>query len=129
VLALALAAFACRGDPPPEEPPARAPLPGLGDPAVVRSISPDGGAPGTEVILRAGGLPRDTEVEIGFGAPNTDFEILGRARTDSLGDVTATLAVPAWAIPGQGYMFVVAPVDQPPRAASDTFRVTPRGVP
>src|SRR5690606_2205077 len=95
------------------------------DPAVVRSIIPDSGAPGSAVTLRAGGLPRGIDVEFGFGAANTDFEILGQARTDSLGEVTATLAVPAWAVPGEGYMFVVAPVNQPPRAASDTFRVTP----
>jgi hypothetical protein len=67
------------------------------------------------------------EFEIGFGAPNTSFEILGRATSDSVGELSAALAVPAWAAPGSGYMFVVAPVNQPPRAASDTFRVTEPG--
>jgi hypothetical protein len=94
------------------------------DPATVRSITPTSGVPGTEVTLRAGGLPPETDMEIGFGAPNTNFEILVQVRTDRDGELVTTLDIPAWAEPGRGYMFVVAPVNQPPRAASDTFRVT-----
>jgi hypothetical protein len=95
------------------------------DPAAVRSITPSSGPPRTEVTLRAGGLPPGMNVEIGFGAANTNFEILGQARADSVGEVGMTVVVPAWAEAGRGYLFVVAPVNQPPRAASDTFRVTP----
>jgi hypothetical protein len=134
VLGLVLAAtvlVSCRGGEPPaaeEGPqldlPRDVPVPPP-DPARVHSISPGSGAPGTDVTLRAGGLPPGSEVEIGFGAPNTNFEILGRATVDSAGEISTTLAVPDWAEPGRGYMFVVALVNQPPRAASDTFRVTP----
>jgi hypothetical protein len=76
------------------------------------------------VTIRAGGLPPGGQFEVGFGAANSNFEILGQARADSLGELTAVVKIPGWAEAGKGYQFVVAPVNQPPRAISDTFRVT-----
>jgi hypothetical protein len=117
------------GGPEPREgaPEGAAPAPEVqapADPATVRSIAPASGAPGTEVTVRAGGLPPGARFEVGFGAANTNFEILGQAAADSLGELSVVVKVPEWAEAGRGYQFVVAPVNQPPRAASDTFRVT-----
>ena len=129
LLAGALLAGGCGDDAAPDPdagsgaPPPAAPTPPP-DPARVHSISPTNGPPGTAVTIRAGGLPAATEFEIGFGAANSNFEILGRASSDGAGELSVTLSVPAWAEPGRSYVFVVAPVNQPPRAASDTFRVT-----
>jgi hypothetical protein len=119
---------ACGGaEPPVGEPPgggAPAAVQAPADPATVRSIQPTTGGPGTEVTVRAGGLPPGGQFEVGFGAANSNFEILGQARADSLGELSTIVKVPAWAEAGKGYQFVVAPVNQPPRALSDTFRVT-----
>jgi hypothetical protein len=45
------------------------------------SLTPGNGTVGTTVILSAKGLPADTAVVIGGGAPGTAYEVLQRART------------------------------------------------
>ena len=126
-LIAALFLLSCGTDDPGTEAPAEFPpeTPAPASPVTVRSVTPTSGPVGSKVTVRAGGLPPGAQAEFGFGAPNSNFEVLGRAPADSVGEVTTELTVPSWATPGTGYMFVVGLVDRPPSAMSDTFRVTP----
>jgi hypothetical protein len=94
--------------------------------AIVATPTPDSGAVGAEVTLTASGLPPGASVEIGFGAAQANFEVLGHATVDARGGLVSVVTVPSWAEAGRGYHFVIALVDQPPLALSRPFRVTPR---
>lgn len=91
------------------------------------SFSPQQGPTGSQVQITASGFPADTAVEIGFGPPQSEYEVTSQARTDAQGRLTTTVEVPSWAEDGRPYVFVVAERgNQPnlPKAVSDPFTVT-----
>ncbi len=93
------------------------------------AISPPGGPGGTEVVVRARGLPPGSTVVVGFGGIASPHEILGEAPTDSEGALSLTDTIPSWVEPNRSYLFYVAFSDQRPVAFSDPFLVTgPDGV-
>ena len=87
------------------------------------SVSPSVAGTGAAVRVSASGFRPHTEVEIGFGPPSSEYEVVARARTDARGEVEARVRVPEWAEPGASYLWVVAERDYDPKALSDTFRV------
>jgi hypothetical protein len=93
---------------------------------VVPSLSPASGAAGTRVTLTASGLPPGLALEIGFGAPMQNFEVLAQATVDAQGSLSSVVTVPSWAEAGRAYHFVMAPVNQPPLGLSRPFQVTAR---
>jgi hypothetical protein len=94
-------------------------------PSVVLRLTTSSGPAGSSVSVHATGLQPDAQVELGFGGPQSDFEILVRGRSDANGDATLSGNVPTWAEVGKEYRFTIAPVDQPPVGSSDPFAVTP----
>ena len=87
------------------------------------SATPSVVAPGGELQVRAAGFPRDIAVEIGFGPPRSEYEVVARARSDAAGRVAASVSVPSWARAGEPYVIVVAGPANRPTAISDTVRV------
>lgn len=87
-------------------------------------IEPRGGPVGTEVALRMGGLPAETALVIGFGAPREGYEWIGAGESDGAGVLSATLRVPAWSEENALHYFFVALPDRPPLGTSPGFHVT-----
>jgi hypothetical protein len=125
--ALTLAAAACGGaeditpmpDPVPDDDPV------VGVPAI--SISPHSGTAGSDVQVSASGFEAGERVGIGFGPPQSEYQIFARATADASGDVTTTVSVPDWAEAGRDYLFVVAPEGTGEEALSSTFTVEAAG--
>jgi hypothetical protein len=59
----------------------------------IRSISPRWGPAGTEVHIRASGLPRSTTVYVALGALNMGYEVDHVEKTNDRGELTATLTL------------------------------------
>lgn len=87
-------------------------------------ISPRGGPPATEVAVRMEGLPANTGMVIGFGAPRAGYEWVGRAETDANGSLSATVEVPASAEENESHYFFVTLPERPPLGTSEAFHVT-----
>lgn len=88
------------------------------------SISPDSGSVGDDVQIQASGFEPGQEVGIGFGPPNSEFDIFTRVIADGAGGVTTTVAVPDWAESGREYVFAVSAEGGRTKAISTRFRVT-----
>lgn len=89
-------------------------------------IEPVQGAPGTEVLVTAWGLPSSSPVEIGFGPPASEYDVIQRTRSDEGGAVETRVHVPDRAEPGREYVFVAAEADGGPgrvKVVSERFRV------
>lgn len=103
---------------PPPEPP---------DPNAIESpsitVSPSTAAPGEEVRVEATGMPALADVVIGFGPPESEYEVLARYATDADGLISETVAVPDWAAAGRAYVWVVATPDNDVRLVSAEFSV------
>lgn len=122
--ALALAAFvaACGGAVEIEPTPMPAPAPD-GEQAI--SITPDAGTTATTVTVTATGFAPGTRVDIGFGPPASEYDVLKTVRAGSDGVVRATVEIPEW-VERRDYVFVAAgPGDQ--KLISERFRVTATG--
>jgi hypothetical protein len=92
------------------------------------AFTPDGGPVGTPVTVSAQGFAPEQAVVIGFGPPESEYEVIERVRTDGFGNVTATVEVPDWAEAGRSYVWVVAEPDAQPKViADDHFRVRAGG--
>jgi hypothetical protein len=85
------------------------------------SVLPNAGQPGDEVTLRAIGLRGDTEVRIGAGPPQSEYEILDTARSTRDGRLEATVTVPQWAADQDALVFVVE--TERVRLTSEPFRI------
>jgi len=106
-----------------EIPPATDAPPPSGD-ASIESVAPLAGAPGTPVTIEADGFAPGTTVDIGFGPPRSEYEVVDGALAESDGGVRAAVEVPGWAERGRRYVFVVADPDDGARAVSGAFHVT-----
>lgn len=88
------------------------------------SVSPDAGQAGDEIVLRASGLRGDTDVRIGAGPPESEYEIFADARTSRDGELEETIVVPQWAANQETLVFVVE-TDRV-RLVSEPFDVMPK---
>ena len=129
ILGVALTAVLFAGCGAPAEPPANDPPPAPtpppeapADPTL--SVSPMSGPPGGTVRITADGFPANTDVVVGIGPPNSEYEVIERVRTTADGRVTADVSVPEWTQAGRDYVWVVAGTANQPRVISDRFAVT-----
>jgi len=88
------------------------------------AVSPDSADPGERVTVRVTGFSPDNTIVIGFGPPESEYEVVQQVRTDGRGNVSASIAVPSWAERNRDYVWVAADRDNEPRVISDPFRVT-----
>jgi hypothetical protein len=92
------------------------------------SISPRGAPVDGAVTLSMAGLPPLQAVRIGFGSFG-QYEVVGRAEADELGNISVNLRVPTWAQRDGVHFFFVSLGGQVARALSDPFHVTaPDGI-
>lgn len=119
---LVLAIAAC-GGPEPEPEPEPGPAPDA-EPGI--RVSPPDGPAGSEVTVHGEGFQPGARIGIGFGPPDSEYEVLAHATADADGAVDAAATVPDWAESGRAYVFVaVAPGGG--KAVSSPYRVTPAG--
>ncbi|MBW3534590.1 MAG: hypothetical protein KY453_05145 [Gemmatimonadetes bacterium] len=100
------------------------PAPGA---ATITGVSPRSGPAGTDVRLRGTGFPPGSEIRIGFGPPQSEYDVLETVTAGPDGGVSTTVAVPSWAEGDRRYVFVLAAPADDPRAVSDAFHVTAAG--
>lgn len=94
-----------------------------GRPAI--TVEPLRGPPGTEVRVSARNFPSDAVLDVGFGPPRSEYEVLARTRSGGDGSTAAVVRVPDGAAPGRPHVFVVAYPPTMLRLTSDTFHVAP----
>lgn len=102
-----------------------APPPPGGEPAIV--LSADAAAVGDEVRVTGHNFAPNSTVRIGFGPPQSEYEVIRTVRADAEGTATATVRVPDWAETGREYLWVVAAPGNDPRVISDPFRIEQEG--
>ena len=93
-------------------------------PAPTVTVSPATAPAGSEVTVRARGFSGDNTIVIGFGPPESEYEVVRQARTDAEGSVSIRVDVPTWATAGRDYVWVAADRDNEPKVISERFRVT-----
>jgi LysM repeat protein len=109
-----------RREPAPERPGGRVEL----------AVSADAAAPGETVRLRATGFPPFTDVVVGVGPANSEYDVVSRGlRTSPDGALRTTAALPDAADPGEDWVFVVATPDARTKALSAPVAVTQAGRP
>lgn len=106
------------------DPPKETPAPDESPVAV--TMSPKSGSQNTDVTLRADGFPPNQPVDIGFGPPSSEYEVVGNARANARGEVSTTVTVPDWAENGREYVFVVAEAGGGEKAIFSPFSVRAR---
>lgn len=88
------------------------------------TIRPDSGPPGTRVTITASGFPANTNVNVGAGVKNSEYEILDEnLRTNSRGQLEATVNLPYYADEGRQWVFAVETDDYRMKALSEDFDV------
>lgn len=92
--------------------------------AAIGPLSPRTGPAGSEVRIEGTGFPPGSEVQVGFGPPQSEYDVLETARADASGEVSTTIAVPSWAESDRRYVFVLAAPGNDPRVVPETFHVT-----
>jgi heat shock protein HslJ len=92
--------------------------------AVMLTVAPLSGAPGTEVELTGSGFAPNREIVIGFGPFDGDvYTPIGQAESDADGAFTITVTVPETVDPVVDYVFMAA-VPGTARTLSEAFDVT-----
>lgn len=86
------------------------------------TVSPNSGQPGDEVTLHATGLRGDTEVRIGAGPPESEYEIVESARTTRNGELETTITVPQSAADQDAVIIFVVETDRV-RLTSEPFAI------
>jgi hypothetical protein len=76
------------------------------------------------VRLTAAGFSPETEIQLGAGRKDSEYDILATAHTDARGSLTTTLAIPTWAEPEEEWTFVAVTRDGATRGVSGVFQVT-----
>jgi len=88
------------------------------------AISPLSGPPGTTVDVVARGFPPNTNVGIGIGRVDSEYDVVATAQTDAGGRVETQIQIPAFVEPEDRWVIVVAAEERPVKAVSDQFDVT-----
>jgi hypothetical protein len=99
-------------------------MPGTATVDLAVAISPTSGPPGTEVQVVATGFPAETEIEIGLGRQDSEYDAVTTAQTDAEGVLTARLAIPGFAEPEEQWVVVATTHDRSAQAVSNVFHVT-----
>lgn len=108
--------------PPPE--PTESPAPtATPDQATEVVISPVTGPPGTEVRLVASGLPANTNVEIGVGRADSEYDIVSSDVVDENGELDARVVIPEYAEPGERWVVVIDAAEPVIKEVSNEFSV------
>jgi murein DD-endopeptidase MepM/ murein hydrolase activator NlpD len=88
------------------------------------SLAPGSGTVGTTVTVSAKGLPADTAVVIGGGAPRTAYEVLQQARTTVDGTLQASVRIPDWSTGQERFVVTVAAEEAEWKVRSTPFQIT-----
>ena len=88
------------------------------------SISPTSGPPGSEVQVTAAGFSPETEIELGLGRKDSEYDVMATSDTGAEGSLTASLAIPTWAEPREEWVVVASTVDGAVKGVSNVFQVT-----
>ncbi|HUP46220.1 MAG TPA: DUF5818 domain-containing protein [Thermoanaerobaculia bacterium] len=91
------------------------------EPAI--SLSRSTAGPGDSITVTATGFPPNSEVVVGAGPPQSEYDVLRRVRTDRQGSVEATVAVPQYAAGQRALVFVVATPDARTKVVSDRVMI------
>lgn len=75
------------------------------------SVSPQLIGVGEEVEVSVGGFPPDTDVDLGIGRLNSEYDIIDQQRTDSTGSLRVVLTVPGF-VEGGDQWVIVATADE-----------------
>ena len=87
-------------------------------------VAPGNGTVGTTVTVSGKGLPADTAVVIGGGAPRTAYEVLQQARTSADGTLQASVRIPDWSIGQERFVVTVAADEAEWKVRSAPFQIT-----
>lgn len=87
-------------------------------------VAPRSGPPGTEIQVMVAGFPPQTDIELGLGPSDAEYDVMVSPRTDSAGALATRLAIPSSAEPGQEWVVVAETSDETVRAVSNPFEVT-----
>jgi LysM repeat protein len=88
------------------------------------SLAPGNGTVGTTVTVSAKGLPANTAVIIGGGAPRTAYEVLQQAKTGADGTLQSTVRIPDWSTGQERFVVTVAPEGAEWKVRSAPFQIT-----
>jgi LysM repeat protein len=88
------------------------------------SLAPGSGTVSTMVTISAKGLPADTAVVIGGGAPRTAYEVLQQARTSADGTLQASVRIPDWSTGQERFVVTVAAEEAEWKVRSAPFQIT-----
>jgi murein DD-endopeptidase MepM/ murein hydrolase activator NlpD len=88
------------------------------------SLTPGNGTVGTTVTVSAKGLPANTGVVIGGGAPRTAYEVLQQAKTGADGTLQATVRIPDWSTGQERFVVTVAAEETEWKVRSVPFQIT-----
>jgi len=88
------------------------------------SLAPGNGTVGTMVTVNAKGLPADTAVVIGGGAPRTAYEVLQQAKTTAEGTLQASVRIPDWSTGQERFVVTVAAEEGEWKVRSTPFQIT-----
>jgi hypothetical protein len=86
-------------------------------------VDPQSAAPGDMLTITGSGFPSETQVEIGFGLPDTEPALLRVAQTHADGRVEVTVEVPASAAPEAEWIVTIATLDQAITGVSDPVAI------
>lgn len=75
-------------------------------PVASLQVSPASAAPGATLQLSGSSYPANSTVDIGTGPLNSEYEIFASVPTDAQGNLNGTVALPAFAEPGQRWVLV-----------------------
>lgn len=98
-------------------------VPDPGYAAPVIQVSPNEGTVSSDVEVMVNGFPPGERVEIGFGPPASEYEVLTHGFADPEGTLTLVVEVPTWADTGREYVFVADSNGPGEAAVSDPFMV------
>ena len=76
--------------------------------APTAAVSPQTGRSGSTVTITASGLPANSALAIGAGAPGTAYDVIAHAQSTANGTMTTTVQVPQDTTQGQVLVFSVA---------------------
>jgi hypothetical protein len=99
----------------------------LGGGAPSLAVSPQAAAPGETVQLQARGFQANTDLEIGFGRVNSEFDVLTTAQTGEEGTLDIAIAIPDFAEPEDAWVFIIEAETMPTQSASARFDVLASG--
>ena len=91
------------------------------------AINPTSGPPGTEVQITAAGFPPETEVVVGAGLENSEYDVLETMTTDAGGALQTSVALPMEAEPDEPWVFIVDVQGTGISAVSEVFNVVTMG--